>query len=54
MPISLGEFIHRQNVRHYTKELSAGANGPRRKMLLSLMAVEEAKADKEGWKSTFD
>lgn len=49
MPPSLAEFIHHQNMRHYTKELSTTASGPRRVMLLSLIAVEAAKADKAGW-----
>lgn len=54
MSISLAEFIHRQNVRHYTKELAANTSGPRRKQLLSLMAAEAARADKEGWPQTYD
>ena len=54
MPPSLAEFIHQQNIRHYTKELSTSASGPRRVMLLSLIAVEAAKADKEGWKPRND
>jgi hypothetical protein len=54
MSISLAEFIHRQNIRHYTKELSTSTSGPRRKTLLSLIAVEAAKADKEGWPQTYD
>lgn len=48
MPPSLAEFVHRQNMRHYTRALSAGATGARRSMLLSLMAAEDAVADKEG------
>ena len=52
MPQSLAEFIHRQNMRHYTRALSAGATGPRREMLLSLMAAEVSMADKAGWSPT--
>jgi hypothetical protein len=54
MTISLAEFIYRQNVRHYTHELSAGATGPRRKILLSLIAAEDAKADKAFWPPAVD
>jgi|SRR5579871_1885659 len=52
MSPSLAEFIHRQNMRHYRKEISAGATGPRRSMVLSLMAAEDAMADKQGWPPT--
>ena len=54
MPTSLAEFIHRQNMRHYTNELSTVTGGPRRVMLLSLIAVEAAKADKAGWATRYD
>ena len=48
MSESLAEFIHRQNLRHYNKELSIAANGPRKTMLLSLLARECARAHKAG------
>jgi len=54
MPTSLAEFIHHGNMRHYTKELSTAASGPRRVMLLSLIAAETTRADKAGWVTRYD
>jgi hypothetical protein len=44
MSLSQAEFVHRQNIRHYEQELSVSAAGPRRTMLLLLMAEERAAA----------
>jgi hypothetical protein len=49
MSQSQGEFIHRENMRHYRQELSITPVGPRRKMLLSLLANEQSSADEQGW-----
>jgi hypothetical protein len=44
MSVSQPAFIHQQNIRHYEQELSITPVGPRRKMLLLLMARERASA----------
>jgi len=49
MSQSQGEFVHRENMRRYRQELASTPVGPRRKMLLSLLAKEQSSADEQGW-----
>ena len=49
MPPTLAELIHRQNMRRYRYELWITTSAVRRAMLLSLIAAEDARADREGW-----
>lgn len=43
------EFLHRINVANYTRQLRAGPDAPRRKVLMSLLAEEGARAKLHGW-----
>ena len=46
---SRDEFLHRSNVTNYTRQLRAGPDASRRKVLMSLLAEEGARAKLHGW-----
>ncbi len=43
MSLSQAKFVRQQNILRYEQELAIAPVGPRRQMLLSLMAEERAK-----------
>jgi hypothetical protein len=47
-------FIHRENIKLFTEQLEAPITEAKRKMLLRLLAQEEAKADELVVKSKAD
>jgi hypothetical protein len=54
---SVESFVHRQNLKLLKKQLEAPANEAQRKMLLRLLAEEEAKGEQlvgEGEAAVFD
>lgn len=48
------EFVHRQNVRRYIRQLAAAADKTRRKQLMALLAEERARSKAQGWTPLFD
>lgn len=46
---SRDEFMHRTNVANYTRLLRAAPDASRRKVLMSLLAEEGARAKLHGW-----
>lgn len=49
MDKALDEFLHRQNVAHFTRQLRSAPDSQRRGMLMSLLAEERRRARKNGW-----
>lgn len=49
MERSRDEFLHRSNVANYMRQLRACPDAPRRKVLMSLLAEEGARAKLHGW-----
>ena len=49
MDRSAEEFIHRQNVINFTRQLAAVDNEAQRRMLMTLLAEERAKALTSDW-----
>jgi hypothetical protein len=45
MKTSLENFVHDQNIKTFREQLEAPTNEAQRKMLLMLLAEEEAKAE---------
>jgi hypothetical protein len=54
MTESTEEFVHRQNVKAYTRQLAAAADNSRRKQLMLLLSEERTRAKAEGWTPLFD
>jgi len=46
---SRDEFLHRSNVANYTRQLRAGPDASRRRVLMSLLAEEGVRAKLHGW-----
>lgn len=49
MEKSRDEFLHRTNVANYTRQLRGATDASRRKVLMSLLAEEGARAKLHGW-----
>jgi hypothetical protein len=43
------EFMHRQNVINFTRQLAVSEDGQQRLMLMHLLAQERARAAASGW-----
>lgn len=53
MDQSREEFLHRQNVAHYTRLLRDAPDASRRKILMSLLGEETSAAKRNGWLPLF-
>lgn len=49
MEMSTQEFVYRRNVLNYLKQLRETLDEDRRRMLMSLLAEEAARAKRAGW-----
>ena len=49
MDKALNEFVHHQNVAHFTRQLLAAPDIQRRGILITLLAEERFKARSNGW-----
>jgi hypothetical protein len=52
--MSTEEFVHRRNVKSYTRQLAAATDKARRMQLMALLLEEQARAKAQGWTPLFD
>jgi len=49
MPEEFDEFMHWENVRNYQRQLMTATDPEQRRMLMSLLEKESARAKEAGW-----